>query len=107
MAVAVAVVAFLVLEGLAAGSRSLPDEPTSALPADAAVALDRALALASAGRSVVTVAHRVDTALAADVVVVLDGGRVVQRGAPADLLRDDEPFARLVLPVVARELETP
>ncbi len=72
---AVAAVAFLVLVGLAARSRSLPDEPTSALPAD--------------------------------VVVVLDGGRVVQRGAPADLLRDDGPFARLVLPVVPRELETP
>jgi ATP-binding cassette subfamily C protein len=74
----------------------LLDEPTSALPAPAAAAVDDALAVALEGRTVVTVAHRVDTALTADAVLVLDGGRVVERGRPTDLLRAAGPFARLV-----------
>ena len=72
------------------------DEPTSALPARSAAAVERALTRVLAGRSVITVTHRVDTALAADRVVVLDGGRVVEDGAPAALLERGGPFASLV-----------
>lgn len=57
-------------------------------------ALD-AVTVALSGRAVVVVAHRLATALAADRVVVLDGGRVVEQGPPADLLRSRGPFASL------------
>jgi ATP-binding cassette subfamily B protein len=47
------------------------------------------------GRTTVLVTHRVSAARLADEVVVLDEGRVVEKGAPAALLAADGPFARL------------
>lgn len=47
------------------------------------------------GRTTLLVTHRVSAAKLADEVLVLDEGRVVERGAPADLLAADGPFARL------------
>jgi ATP-binding cassette subfamily B protein len=47
------------------------------------------------GRTTLLVTHRVAAAKLADEVVVLDGGRVVQRGTPAELLAADGLFARL------------
>jgi len=47
------------------------------------------------GRTTLLVTHRVSAAKLADDVVVLDAGRVVERGAPADLLAADGPFAAL------------
>lgn len=76
------------------------DEPTSALADGPAAAVERALGTALAGRTVVTVAHRLATALAADRVVVLDGGRVVEQGPPHRLLDAGGPFARLARPLV-------
>ena len=48
------------------------------------------------GTAVLTVAHRLATAEEADVVLVLDGGRVVEQGPPAQLLAAGGPFAALV-----------
>jgi ABC-type multidrug transport system fused ATPase/permease subunit len=42
------------------------------------------------GRTSVTIAHRLSTAESADEVVVIDRGRVVQRGSHAELLRDPD-----------------
>mgnify|MGYP003486275150 CR=1 FL=1 len=47
------------------------------------------------GITTLLVTHRVSAAKLADDVVVLDAGRVVERGAPADLLAADGPFAAL------------
>ena len=47
-------------------------------------------------RAVITVAHRLSTAREADQVVVLDGGRVVEQGAPEMLIRQGGRFAALV-----------
>ncbi len=51
---------------------------------------------ALAGRAtVLVVSHRIRVAEAADHVIVIDDGRVVERGAPARLLMADGPFRRL------------
>jgi ABC-type multidrug transport system fused ATPase/permease subunit len=85
----------LALVLLAAPDVVVLDEPTSALPADGAAAVERALGVALTGRAVVVVAHRLSTACAADRVVVLDAGRVVEDGPPGALLAAGGPFAAL------------
>jgi ABC-type multidrug transport system fused ATPase/permease subunit len=82
----------------------LLDEATASLDPAAEAGVQAALAGLLRGRTAVVVAHRLATVRDADRVVVLDGGRVVQAGRPADLARDPAgPYHRLV----ARESGTP
>ena len=72
------------------------DEATSAVDPATEVRLQHALDLVTRGRTTVAIAHRLSTAQAADEVIVVDAGRVVQRGPHADLLRDEDSiYARL------------
>jgi ATP-binding cassette, subfamily B, bacterial len=72
------------------------DEATSAVDPATEVRLQRALDAVTRGRTTVTIAHRLATAQAADEVIVVDHGRIVQRGRHSDLLADDESvYARL------------
>ncbi len=72
------------------------DEATSAVDPATEVRLQRALDAVTRGRTTVTIAHRLSTAQAADEVIVVDKGRVVQRGPHAELVRDpDSVYARL------------
>ncbi len=71
------------------------DEATSNIDRPTEVVIERALDRLLRGRSSVIVAHRLATVRRADVVLVIERGRVVQRGAPADLLAADGPFRRL------------
>jgi ATP-binding cassette subfamily B protein len=73
----------------------LLDEPTSGLDAASERAVLDALDRAAEGRTVVAVSHRLGLAARADRVVVLDGGRVVEQGPPAELLAAGGAFARL------------
>jgi ABC-type multidrug transport system fused ATPase/permease subunit len=66
------------------------DEATSAVDPATEVRLQRALDLVTRGRTTVAIAHRLSTAQAADEVIVVDAGRVVQRGPHAQLVRDPE-----------------
>ena len=66
------------------------DEATSAVDPATEVRLQRALDAVTRGRTTVAIAHRLSTARAADEVIVVDAGRVVQRGPHAELLRDPE-----------------
>ncbi|MEV4637191.1 ABC transporter ATP-binding protein [Actinoplanes sp. NPDC049548] len=66
------------------------DEATSAVDPATEVRLQRALDTVTRGRTTVAIAHRLSTAESADEVIVVDAGRVVQRGPHADLLRDPE-----------------
>lgn len=61
------------------------DEATSALDSDSESVIQRALADLMQGRTVLAVAHRLSTIANFDRVVVLDHGRVVQDGTPAQL----------------------
>jgi ATP-binding cassette, subfamily B, bacterial len=73
----------------------LLDEPTSGLDAAAEQAVLDALDRAAEGRTVLAVSHRLGLAARADRVVVLDGGRVVEQGPPAELLAAGGAYARL------------
>jgi len=63
----------------------LLDEPASSLDPETEARVGEAVATVTAGRTVVTIAHRYSTVAAADLVVVLDGGRVVEVAAPGEL----------------------
>jgi ABC-type multidrug transport system fused ATPase/permease subunit len=72
------------------------DEATSAVDPATEVRLQRALDEVTRGRTTVAIAHRLSTAQGADEVIVVDRGRIVQRGPHADLLRDpDSVYAKL------------
>jgi ABC-type multidrug transport system fused ATPase/permease subunit len=62
------------------------DEATSAVDPALEMRIGRALELLMAGRTSVTIAHRLSTAENADEVVVVDRGRIVQRGPHAELV---------------------
>ncbi len=66
------------------------DEATSAVDPATEVRLQRALDAVTRGRTTVAIAHRLSTAQSADEVIVVDAGRVVQRGPHARLLEDPE-----------------
>jgi ABC-type multidrug transport system fused ATPase/permease subunit len=65
------------------------DEATSAVDPQLEMRIGRALERLMAGRTSVTIAHRLSTAEAADEVVVVDRGRIVQRGPHAELVRQE------------------
>ncbi|GAA5152844.1 ABC transporter ATP-binding protein [Nocardioides marinquilinus] len=65
------------------------DEATSAVDPQLEMRIARALERLMSGRTSVTIAHRLSTAEAADEVVVVDRGRVVQRGPHAELVRQE------------------
>jgi len=62
------------------------DEATSAVDPETERALSHALAKLSEGRTTVSIAHRLSTAEAADLVIVVDDGRIVQIGTHQELV---------------------
>jgi ATP-binding cassette, subfamily B, bacterial MsbA len=73
----------------------LLDEPTNALDIETEQAFQAAMRAFSKDRTLVVIAHRLSTVRGAHQVIVLDGGRVVEAGAPDELLRRPGHFARL------------
>jgi ATP-binding cassette subfamily B protein len=71
------------------------DEATSNIDRPTEVLIERALDTLLHGRSSIIIAHRLATVRRADEVLVVERGRIVQRGSPADLLTVDGPFRRL------------
>lgn len=71
------------------------DEATSAVDPALEVRLRRAIERLTAGRTSITVAHRLSTAQAADEVLVFDRGRLVERGRHDDLLAASGVYAAL------------
>jgi ATP-binding cassette, subfamily C, bacterial CydD len=72
------------------------DEPTASLDPETEGAVRRALVILARGRTVLVIAHRLNTARDADRIVVLDVGRVVEVGAHAELLAAGGRYAALV-----------
>ena len=71
------------------------DEATSAVDPATERRLTRALDALTDGRTTLTIAHRLSTAERADEVLVVDRGRVAQRGTHAELVDVEGPYARL------------
>ena len=71
------------------------DEATAESGSSGARALERAAAAALEGRTALVVAHRLTQAAAADRIVVLEAGRVVEQGTHAELVGGGGPYAAL------------
>jgi ABC-type multidrug transport system fused ATPase/permease subunit len=71
------------------------DEATAALDPTTARKTERALAAVLIGRTVIAIAHRLNTAHDADRVAVVEDGRIVELGSHDDLVRADGPYAAL------------
>jgi ATP-binding cassette, subfamily B, bacterial len=71
------------------------DEATSAVDPATEVRISRALNQLTSGRTVVTIAHRLSTAEAADRILVFDEGRLVEDGGHATLVNNGGIYAKL------------
>jgi ATP-binding cassette subfamily B protein len=71
------------------------DEATAHLDSESEVAVQRALKKVLAGRTSIVIAHRLSTVRDADQILVIDGGRVVERGRHSQLLAAEGLYAEL------------
>jgi ATP-binding cassette subfamily B protein len=73
----------------------LLDEATSALDTVSERVVQEALDAAARGRTTLSIAHRLSTVIAADVIHVVDAGRIVESGTHASLLAAGGLYAEL------------
>ncbi|MGH9119051.1 MAG: ABC transporter ATP-binding protein [Acidimicrobiales bacterium] len=71
------------------------DEATAHLDSESEVAVQEALVAALAGRTALVIAHRLSTIRAADAILVVEDGRVVERGTHAELIAAGGRYAEL------------
>jgi len=73
----------------------LLDDPTAAIDSETEHEIFEALERAIAGRTTFIVAHRLSTLRRADFIVVMENGRIVQRGTHEELMRVPGPYLRV------------
>ncbi|SDC14400.1 ABC-type multidrug transport system, ATPase and permease component [Actinokineospora iranica] len=79
------------------------DEATAHLDSESEVAVQEALAHALSGRTALVIAHRLSTIRAADLILVVEAGRVVERGTHDELLATSGRYADLYRTQFAHE----
>lgn len=72
------------------------DEPTSALDSMSERAITQSMSTLFANRTVVIIAHRLQTVINADHIILLDHGRIVQQGKHKELITQDWPYKEMV-----------
>ena len=83
------------------------DEATAHLDSESESAVQAALDRALQGRTSLVIAHRLSTVRNADSILVVDDGRIVQRGTHADLLAAGGPYAELYRTQFAEAVPAP
>jgi ATP-binding cassette subfamily C protein CydCD len=72
------------------------DEPTSALDPETEALLEESTRRLMHGRTVITIAHRLNTIFQADQIIVLDHGRIVEQGTHNELIKQNGMYASMV-----------
>ena len=80
------------------------DEATSSLDSQSEALIQAALERVMEGRTSLVIAHRLSTILAADLILVMDGGRLVEQGTHAELLAKGGLYAGLYKTQFRQEL---
>jgi ATP-binding cassette, subfamily B, multidrug efflux pump len=80
------------------------DEATSNIDRPTEIVIEKAFDRLLAGRTSIIIAHRLATVRRADEILVLEHGRIVQRGNERELMRQDGPFRRLAHQLVEDSL---
>jgi len=75
----------------------LLDEATSALDTESERQVQEALGTLMRGRTSMVIAHRLSTVIGADLIYVMEGGKVVEQGTHTELLRREGVYARLYM----------
>ena len=71
------------------------DEATAHLDSESEAAIQQALELALRGRTSIVIAHRLSTILRADQILVVQAGRIIERGTHAELLERSGLYSEL------------
>ncbi len=83
----------------------LLDEATSALDTESERLVQEALARFTRNRTTIVIAHRLSTVQRADIICVMDDGRLVEKGSHAELIARDGAYARLCRSQVLVDIE--
>jgi ATP-binding cassette subfamily B protein len=71
------------------------DEATSALDSKTEKAIQSELEQVAIGRTTLIIAHRLSTVMNADEILVMDGGRIIERGSHRELLEKGQSYANM------------